>query len=126
MKSIGNWAFEGCSNLATITLPNTLESIGYAAFHDCASLTSLKIPANVKDISAGIVNKGCTSLTGITFAMKGTDEHDQPITMSFRTEPQSMPPSSPTRRRQWNFSATNTQRILQNALKTLFFAKNNA
>lgn len=25
------------------------------------------------------------NLTGITFAMKGTDEHDQPITMSFRT-----------------------------------------
>ena len=90
VKSIGNWVFKGCSNLATITLPNTLESIGYAAFHDCASLTSLKIPANVKDISAGIVNKGCTSLTGITFANPNgwkTDRSGTAIDASVLSDP---------------------------------------
>jgi hypothetical protein len=42
--SIGDGAFNGCSNLTSITIPNTVTSIGNKAFGICTSLTSITIP----------------------------------------------------------------------------------
>lgn len=41
VKSIGDNAFNGCSNLYSITLPNTLESIGDDAFEYCHRLVEI-------------------------------------------------------------------------------------
>ena len=41
---IASNAFNGCSNLTSITLPSTLETIGASAFSNCSSLTSITIP----------------------------------------------------------------------------------
>lgn len=54
VKTIGNDAFYGCSELETVTLSEGLETIGGRAFYRCASLESISIPASV-------VNLGTTS-----------------------------------------------------------------
>ena len=38
MTSIGSSAFEGCSGLTSITIPNSVTSIGNSAFRDCTGL----------------------------------------------------------------------------------------
>ncbi|MDE5887606.1 MAG: leucine-rich repeat domain-containing protein, partial [Muribaculaceae bacterium] len=50
LTSIGNYAFDGCSSLTSITIPNTVTSIGDFAFNCCRSLTSITIPNTVTSI----------------------------------------------------------------------------
>ena len=48
--SIGNQAFNDCSSLKSINIPNSVTSIGNQAFYDCSSLTSINIPNSVTSI----------------------------------------------------------------------------
>lgn len=79
-------AFEGCSNLAYITLPDSLWHIGYRAFTgtglrsvtlpenvfqiaseafaDCTALTTVRLPEGIYDINE-MCFKGCTSLRSV-------------------------------------------------------------
>lgn len=41
--SIGNTAFYKCSNLTSVTVPNSVTSISASAFQNCTSLTSIKV-----------------------------------------------------------------------------------
>lgn len=63
-------AFNGCSNLTSITLPSTLETIEASAFSNCSSLTSITIPNSVTSIAAAAFYN-CTSLTA--FYGEGND-----------------------------------------------------
>lgn len=65
VTSIGNYAFRGCTSLATATIPNTVTSVGTYAFYGCSSLANVTLPSSITDISNHMFN-GCTSLTGIT------------------------------------------------------------
>ena len=64
-KWIGSAAFENCSNLCSITIPNSVTSIGYAAFRDCRGLTSIEIPNSVTSIDDYAVY-GCSGLASVT------------------------------------------------------------
>ena len=64
-KSIGNYAFYGCSNLTDVTIGNGVTSIGNFVFNNCSSLTSVTIPNSVTSIGNGAFNK-CSSLTDVT------------------------------------------------------------
>ena len=64
VTSIGNWAFEDCSSLTSIKLPNSVTSIGYRAFCSCTSLTSIEIPNSVKSIDYEVFYF-CESLTSV-------------------------------------------------------------
>ena len=50
VTSIGVYAFETCSKLTSITIPNSVTSIGDGAFFYCSGLTSVTIPNSVTSI----------------------------------------------------------------------------
>jgi hypothetical protein len=58
-------AFEGCSNLVEITLPQSIQKIGNKAFFGCGSLSEIGIPANVSSIGRAAFAE-CTNLNTIT------------------------------------------------------------
>ena len=62
---IGDYAFNGCSSLTSITIPDSVISIESSAFSGCTGLTSVTIPNSVTSIEDLAFN-GCTSLTSIT------------------------------------------------------------
>ena len=65
LTSIGDYAFQNCSSLASIDLPESLTSIGNYAFLNCSSLTLTYLPAGVTSIGK-MAFSYCTSLTSIT------------------------------------------------------------
>lgn len=50
VTSIAEGAFDDCSKMANIDIPDTVQSIGGCAFYGCESLTSVKIPEGVTKI----------------------------------------------------------------------------
>ena len=58
-------AFEDCTELTSITLPNSVTSIGSMAFYGCTALKSITIPDSVMSIGGDAFN-GCTGLESIT------------------------------------------------------------
>ena len=48
--SIGEDAFQSCTSLSSITIPNGVTSIGSYAFQFCSNLTNITIPDSVTSI----------------------------------------------------------------------------
>ena len=65
VKAIGSSAFYYCSSLASITVPNSVKYMGSYAFSNCENLTSMTFPNNITRISSGIFYY-CSSLTNVT------------------------------------------------------------
>ena len=65
VTSIGRRAFGDCTGLTNITIPNSVIEIGWHAFYDCANLKSITIPDSVISIG-GCAFNNCTSLTSVT------------------------------------------------------------
>ncbi len=67
LTSIGNYAFNTCSNLAgTVAIPNTVTGIGTCAFRGCSSITTLTIGTGLATIGSEAF-KNCTGLTTINY-----------------------------------------------------------
>ena len=65
VTSIGSWAFDGCSGLTSVTIPDSVTSIGNGAFRRCSGLTSVTIPDSVTSIGWQAFS-GCSGLTSVT------------------------------------------------------------
>lgn len=67
VKDIGESAFSGCTNLISVTIPESVTGIGSSAFLECDSLTSITIPGSVTSVG-GSAFYGCDSLTSVTIS----------------------------------------------------------
>ena len=68
--SIGAGAFEGCDNLTSVTIPNSVTTIGDHAFENCG-LMSVAIPNSVTYLGEWAFSH-CTNLTGILIPDRAT------------------------------------------------------
>ena len=66
VTSIGESAFEDCSGLTSVTIPNSVTSIGKRAFSGCSGLTSVTIPTGVTSLGEGTFAH-CSRLTTLNF-----------------------------------------------------------
>ena len=64
VKSIGEYAFSGCSNLVSVAVPNSVTSIGMYAFKYCPSLESVTLPSNLNYIGQYAFSD-CYKLTNV-------------------------------------------------------------
>ncbi len=64
VTSIGNYAFEDCSSLTSIKIPDGVTSIGHGAFVGCSSLTSITIPDSMTSIGESAFS-WCESLVSV-------------------------------------------------------------
>ena len=65
VTKIGELAFEYCRGLTSLTLPSGVTKIGGGAFFNCSGLTSLTLPSGLAEI-AGNAFYGCSGLTSLT------------------------------------------------------------
>ncbi len=65
VTTIGAYAFQNCVKLKEISLPNSITYIGGSAFLNCSGLTSINIPDKLTSLNS-FVFAGLTSLPSIT------------------------------------------------------------
>jgi hypothetical protein len=64
IENIGDYAFNGCKNIKTLTLPSTVTSIGVRTFQNCTGLKSIDL-RHVNTISPNAFN-GCGGIEELT------------------------------------------------------------
>ena len=75
-------AFQNCTSLVSVTIPDSVTSIGDSAFSGCTPLTSVTIPSSVTSIGYSVFS-GCTSLEKVEItdiaAWCGITFYDNPL-----------------------------------------------
>jgi len=64
VTQIGSWAFDNCTGLTGVVIPDSVTTIADYAFDNCTGLTGLTIPDSVTSLGQGAF-AGCTGLTGV-------------------------------------------------------------
>lgn len=63
VTALNDWYFKQCSNLTSVSLPNTLTYIGQQCFAECSKLTSIKLPNTMTSLDGAIFQQsGLTSI----------------------------------------------------------------
>ena len=70
VTEIGDWAFENCKQLSSVSLSSNLVALGSGTFSNCTSLTSIRIPKSLERADAGGSGDyapfiGCAALSDI-------------------------------------------------------------
>lgn len=63
VTAIGRRAFDSKKNITEIVIPSTVKTIGYYAFHGCTKLSAINLPEGMTVLDACFSN--CTSLTNL-------------------------------------------------------------
>ncbi|MFR5759348.1 MAG: leucine-rich repeat domain-containing protein [Bacteroides cellulosilyticus] len=64
LKNISNSAFEKCTALEKVVLPEGLTNIDYHAFYQCSALKEISFPSTLTTLGDAVFYR-CTSLTEI-------------------------------------------------------------
>ena len=82
VTSIGWYAFQNCTGLTSVTIPNSVTSIGWYALQNCTGLTSVTIGNSVTNIGTQAFDD-CSSLTSVHItdiaAWCGISFYDNPL-----------------------------------------------
>ena len=70
MKIIGESAFSGCSNLTSVTIPESVTDIGMYAFYSCSGLTSVTCLAENVPYTGSDVFRNVPQSTVILYVSK--------------------------------------------------------
>lgn len=79
LESIPSHAFDGCTSLTNIELPESITTIDDFAFYGCSSLIDIKIPTSLTRIGRWTFG-GCISLKNIEFPASVTSIGDNAFT----------------------------------------------
>jgi hypothetical protein len=63
--AIGDWAFNFCYSLTSVSVPDTVTNIGSGVFYYCTSLTNVSLPDSITSIADYLLAE-CYSLTNFT------------------------------------------------------------
>ena len=66
VERVGDYAFQGCTALETVNFNNKVTSIGSYAFEGCTSLKTIDLSGNISSIGDSAFS-GCTALKSVTF-----------------------------------------------------------
>ncbi|MBO5907374.1 MAG: leucine-rich repeat protein [Clostridia bacterium] len=72
VTNISDYAFYYCSSLTSVTIPYSVISIGNYAFYRCINITNILIGHGVESIGAGAFS-GCTSLMSVVIGFEVSD-----------------------------------------------------
>ncbi len=75
VTSIGNNVFQGCTGISSVTIPNSVTSIGNNVFQGCTGISSVTISSNITSINSGTFDS-CIQLASVTIPGKVTSIGD--------------------------------------------------
>ena len=86
VTEIGGWAFDGCTSLTSVTIPDSITKIGEAAFQG-SDLATVKLPEKLTDIGIGafaytpIINNQKTDIKYIGSTIVSCDTEAETLTI---------------------------------------------
>ena len=80
VTAIGEEAFDGCSDLTSVTIGNSVTTLGDHAFAGCSNLTSIVIPNSVTSIGDFAFSL-CSNLTSVTIGNSVTSIGDRAFSL---------------------------------------------
>lgn len=87
LTSVKSNAFEGCSSLASMTFPTTISTLGSSVFKNCTSLVSVNVGelSKVETFQASLFS-GCTHLGNVTIPNKVRNIKEYAFYMNYALE----------------------------------------